>query len=333
VLNKVHGIAEEIPDIIYAEPKSVPYLFIEADEDHVAEQHGKEDCSDNKSFISKLVYIYEYKQEVPGISGRNELVNKYYFGGLYPGTDGTKKLWDRVWRFIDTNYNTDEIKRIFISGDAAGWIKSGTSYIPNSVFCADKYHLMQYINNAASQMLDEKDLVKNELWHILNSRRKDSKKRFDRYTKKMMRSAKKPEKIEQLRAYVLGDWRAVRRTMSNRYVKGCSAESHVSHVLSDRLSSRPMGWSQTGADRMSKLRCYDRNRGREKIIDLVRYCRENQKLAATGTEDITPSKIRVGEIIAEHYDQSRSYIDRIQAHFVDGTAKKIASVREQLWNL
>lgn len=37
------------------------------------------------------------------------------------------------------------------------------------------------------------------------------------------------------------------------------AEGHVSHVLSDRLSSCPMGWSQTGADRMSKLRCYERN--------------------------------------------------------------------------
>ena len=40
-----------------------------------------------------------------------------------------------------------------------------------------------------------------------------------------------------------------------------SAESHVSHVLSNRMSSRPMRWSQTGADRMSKLRCYERNRG------------------------------------------------------------------------
>lgn len=334
VLNKVHGIAEEIPDIIYEEPRSVPYLFIEADEDHVAEQHGKDDDSkNNKSFISKLIYIYEYKQDSPDVKGRKELVNKYYFGGLYPGTDGTRKLWNKVQRFIDANYNTDDIKKIFISGDAAEWIKSGTDYIFNSLFCADKYHLMQYINAASGQMLDEKEIVKNELWHILNSKDRKARERFDEYTQQMLISAKKPEKIEQLRTYVLGDWSAVRRTMRNKLVNGCSAESHVSHVLSDRLSSRPMGWSQTGADRMSKLRCYERNNGRGKIIDLVRFSRERRKLAATGTDDIVPEQIKVREIIAEHYDQARSYIDRIQAHFVEGTAKKTASIREQLWGL
>ena len=333
VMTKIHGIAENISDVIYEEPKSVPYLFIEADEDHVAEQHGKSVANGNKSFISKLVYIYEYKQDVQGVKGRKELINKYYFGGLYPGTEGTRQLWEKVWRFIETNYNSEDIKKIFISGDAASWIKSGTNYIPNSVFCADKYHLMQYINTAAAQMLDEKENVKNELWHILNSKRNGAKKRFDEYTQEMMASAKKPEKIEQLRNYVLGNWRAVRRTMNNKYVKGCSAEGHVSHVLSDRLSSRPMGWSQTGADRMSKLRCYERNRGRDKIIELVQYSRKQRKLAATGTEDITPKNIKVGEIIAEHYDQARSYIERIQAHFVDGTAKKTACIREMLWGL
>ena len=39
--NKVHFIAEEISDIIYTNPKSSPYLFIEVVEDHVTEQHGK----------------------------------------------------------------------------------------------------------------------------------------------------------------------------------------------------------------------------------------------------------------------------------------------------
>ena len=333
VLNKVHGIVEEIPDLIYDEPKAVPYLFIEADEDHVAEQHGRENKADNKSFISKLVYIYEHKQGVPGVNGRNELVNKYYFGGLYTGTEGTKRLWEKVCKFIDTSYDSENIKKIFISGDAAPWIKSGTNYIPNSVFCADKYHLMQYINTAAAQMGDEKDLVKNELWHILNSRRKGAKKRFDQYTQEMMACARRPEKVEQLRTYVLGNWGAVRRTLSNELVKGCSAESHVSHVLSDRLSSRPMGWSQTGADRMSKLRCYERNRGSEKIIDLVKYRREHQVLAATGTEDITPNHFQVRDVIADHYDQSKSYIERLQAHLVEGTAKKTATIRGHLWAL
>ncbi len=95
VMNKVHSIAEEIPDTIYDEPKSVPYLYIEVDEDHVAEQHGRHG-EENGSFISKLIYIYEYKQESTVAEGRYELVNKYYFGGLYQGDEGNKRLWSRV---------------------------------------------------------------------------------------------------------------------------------------------------------------------------------------------------------------------------------------------
>lgn len=103
---------------------------------------------------------------------------------------------------------------------------------------------------------------------------------------------------------MLGNWSAVRRTLRNMLVNGCSAESHVSHVLSDRLSSRPMGWSQIGADRMSKLRCYDRNNGRDKIIQLVRYSRNQRHLPATGTDVIAPQGLRLRDIITEHYNQA-----------------------------
>ena len=188
------------------------------------------------------------------------------------------------------------------------------TYVDNSVFCADKYHLMKYINAAAAQMPDEKDNVKTELWHLLYSKQKNARIKFDTYTAAMMNSAKKAEKIEDLRKYVLGNWSAVRRALHNKLVNGCSAESHVSHVLSDRLSSRPMGWSQTGADRMSKLRCYDRNNGRAAIIDLVKYSRERRYLKATGTDGIAPQDLQLRTILAGHYNQAASYIERMQAH-------------------
>lgn len=330
VMNKVHSIAEEIPDTIYEKPKSVPYLYIEADEDHVAEQHGRYWEGENSSFISKLIYIYEFRQESSNVEGRYELVNKYYFSGLYPGEDGNKKLWSKVNAFIQMNYDTEVLKKVFISGDGAKWIKSGVTYVDNSVFCADKYHLMKYVNTAAAQMTDKKDEVKNELWHLMYSRQKKARKNFEIYTANMMQSARNPEKVEDLRKYVLGNWSAVRRTLRNKLVNGCSAESHVSHVLSDRLSSRPMGWSQTGADRMSKLRCYDRNNGRASIIELVKYCREQKHLAATGTDGIVAQDVQLRNILAEHYNQANSYIERLQAHIPYGTVRKTLAIRERL---
>jgi hypothetical protein len=331
VMNKVHQLAEGFPYQEPAEKKKAGYLFVEADEDHIAEQHGNgTKANDNSSFISKLVYVYECKQDVSGSATKKELVNSFYFGGLYQGKDGNEKLWKNVQEYIDKTYDAESLKRIFVSGDGAAWIKSGADYLDKALFCADKFHLMKYINQAAAQMLDEKDIAKDELWHVLYSKKPKARKRFEEYTMCMLQSAKNPEKVEKLRSYVLENWAAVRRTLKNKMVNGCSAESHVSHVLSDRMSSRPMGWSQTGADRMSRLRCYERNYGRDGIINLVKYSREQRKLKATGTDCVSVKEVPLREIMAEHNDQGKGYIERLQAHIPGLTAKKTASIRTQL---
>ena len=329
VMNKVHSLVEEMPYKELKEIKKVEYLFVEADEDHIAEQHGN-NSMENKSMISKLAYVYECKKDVKGCATRKELVNSFYFGGLYQGKEGNEKFWQNIQNYIDSNYDGEYLKRVFVSGDGAGWIKSGAEYLNKAMFCADKFHLMKYINLAAAQVLDEKEIAKSELWHLLYSKKPKAKERFDEYTYRMMCAAKKPETVERLRKYVLGNWRAIRRTLTNKLVEGCSAESHVSHVLSDRMSSRPMGWSQTGADRMSKLRCYERNYGRESIIELVRYSREHKQLKATGTDGIEMKKVQLKDITREHYSQARSYIERIQAHIPGITARKTVAIRTQL---
>ena len=130
--------------------------------------------------------------------------------------------------------------------------------------------------------------------------------------------------------YVLENWAAIRRTLRNKLVQGCSAESHVSHVLSDRLSSRPLSWSQKGADKMSKLRCYERNYGREKLLQLVRIGREERKLEATGTEGISVKEIRLRDVLKEHSDASKKYIDELQASILGETVKKTFSIRNHL---
>lgn len=329
VMNKVHQLAEEVPYEESGELKQTEYLFIEADEDHVAEQHG-DHTSDNKSFITKLVYVYECKQNTKGYTDRKELVNKFYFSGLYSGSEGNARLWNNVQDYIEKTYDTEYLKEIFISGDGASWIKRGADILNKAIFCADKFHLMKYINLAAAQMMDEKEISKEELWHLLYSRKHGAKKQFEDYTDQMLKSARNPEKIETLKTYVLGNWNAVRRTLRDERLNGCSAESHVSHVLSERLSSRPMGWSQIGADRMSKLRCHERNYGKEGIINLVRVSRSQRKLKATGTEDVATKEIPLREIHTEHYDQAKSYIDRIQAHIPGMTVRKTAAIRTQL---
>lgn len=331
VMNKVHQIAENLEVEELHEKKKVKTLFIEADEDHVAEQHGRwTPAKDNKSFISRLIYIYEYKQNTKGVKGKKELINKHYFGGLYEGSKGIEKMWNEVNDFIEATYDIDELERVYISGDGAAWIKAGARYLPHALFCADKFHLMKYINSASNQMLDDSEWVKSEIYRLLYKRNKAG---FDELTKRMLESAAKEKYVIDLRTYVLGSWSAVMRTLRNKEVDGCSAESHVSHVLSDRLSSRPKGWSKRGADRMSRLRCYEQNHGRDKIIELVKYSRKQRELSRTGTDDMPVKVFSASDVIKEHYNQSRSYIERMQATIPGMTARKIAAIRTGLNNL
>ena len=326
-MNKIHSLSDSITLEDLSGKKQVEYLFIEADEDHIAEQHGKE-SKDNKSFISKLIYVHEGKFE-SGCKGRKELKNSFYFAGLYPGKEGNACLWTKVSDYIEKTYDKETLKKVFISGDGAQWIKNGTEFIEKAVFCADKFHLMKYINQAAAQMLDEKDIAKEELWHLLYSKH-STKASFSKYIDCMAASGRNAERIESLRTYVLENWAAIRRTLRNKLVQGCSAESHVSHVLSDRLSSRPLSWSQKGADKMSKLRCYERNYGREKLIQLVRIGREERKLGATGTEGISVKEIRLRDVLKEHYDASKKYIDGLHGSIPGETVKKTFSIRNHL---
>ena len=326
VMNKVHGIAEKM---ILEDAKvktQCENLIIEADEDHVAEQHGRwNNKSENKSFLCKLIYLYEFKQENPKIKGRKELVNTFYLGGVYNGTEENAKLWNNVRKYIENYYDTDYIKHIYINGDGAQWIKSGTKYLEKALFVTDKFHLMKYINAASNQMKDEADIAKSEIYRMLYKKEKEN---FITYTNSMIACATNPQPIEDLQTFVVGNWAAVMRTYHNKVITGCSAESHVSHVLSDRLSSRPRAWSKTGADRMAKLRCHERNYGRDGIINLVQYSRAKRELKRTGTDDIVQS-VPFRHIANEHYDQARSYIERLQVS-VPREIRKIASIREQI---
>ena len=81
---------------------------------------------------------------------------------------------------------------------------------------------------------------------------------------------------------------------------------------------------------MSKIRCFERNHGRENMIELVRYSREIRKGSRTGTDYEIINKISMREIMTEHYDQARSYIERLQATIPGITARKTASIRMQL---
>ena len=158
VMNKVHAIEEVIPaegPLPQEEKKQVKFLYIEADEDHIHRQkNGKEDGC----MIGKLLYLFEGKEDV--CTGRRRLIETHYFSGLYPGSEMNGRFWDEVEEYIKNHYDQEYLKKVYISGDGGGWIKSGVDHIYKGVFVADKFHLMKYINKVSN--LEENKQKKNK---------------------------------------------------------------------------------------------------------------------------------------------------------------------------
>ncbi|MDO6354759.1 UPF0236 family protein, partial [Caloramator sp. CAR-1] len=84
-------------------------------------------------------------------------------------------------------------------------------------------------------------------------------------------------------------------------VIGCSAEGHISHVLSARLSSRPLGWSKEGLKIMAKLRVFSRNGGNLREISIYKEDIETFRL----------NKKKIKETIKRINNSSREGINNI----------------------
>lgn len=330
VMEKVHGIRNAIPedDVLPDQlKKRLEYLYIEADEDHIHEQKGGKEK--NGSFMGKLVYLFEGKEEV--CEGRRRLISPHYHGGLYFGSEENAVLWSEVQRYIEAHYDTSCLKRVYISGDGAPWIKAGVDYVDKSVFVADRFHLMKYINRVARLTLDDEKWVKQRFYkYIYTNNLVAAKKMLTR----IQNSCEKDDVVEDVRSYLINNWEAIHRAFRDKKVLGCSAEGHVSSVYSDRMSSRPMGWSEDGCDAMCRLRCYVRNHGREKIIDLVRYRRElaMQTYLATGTEDAIPIQ-EPKKVFTKAQILSAAYEERMRVKIGGLTVKKALAIREQIGNI
>lgn len=339
VKNKIHGliIPERTPAV--EKKKQVEVLYIDADEDHIAKQFDvikgdiKKHPNGNKynTMLGKMIYVYEGIRPVHEKSTRKELYGKRYFGGIYSGKKGNEQLWKQVADYIEATYEETALRVVYINGDGADWIKEGLGYIPRSKFVLDRFHMMKYINQATSHLLDSTEDAKRELYQAIHSKQKKQLIQIMERIEQVTENETKRKSVLEAKTYLLNQWKGIMVRIKNPEVVGCSAEGHISHTFSARMSSRPMGWSEHGANQMCKLRCYKENRG--DIIELVQMQKE---LKATGTEDaIGNQTLRelFGKLASKTYKKEDYYINRIQASIPGYSAMKQISISTHLSNL
>ena len=311
----VHNTVVEMPKKESEEKKKVRHLHIEADEDHVAAQFYEkkgdlergESGRKNNTLMPKLVLVYEDIVEESGESSRSKryrLTGKQYFCGLYSGKDN-EKLWEEVRDYICGRYDWESLETIYIAGDGASWIKAGCEVLEKGKFVLDRFHMGKYIDRSVSHLLDSAGEVKEEIYEALEKGEKGKVREIYKKIREVTEKESKEKEVNESLRYLMNNWEGIEiYQKAPGDVWGCHAEGQVSHVLSSRMSSRPMGWSRKGADQMSRLRAYRMNGG--KIIDLLRYQEGKRKKE----EEIERKEELVREV--RKRQSGRKYAEQLQ---------------------
>ena len=342
VKDKIHAL--EFPTEDEAEPaaekKVVDYLFVEADEDHASLQfNGKKgDLRKSESgrkmngIMTKLAYVHEGIEKDAPQSKRHHLVEPHYFSGLYEGTEGNRELWDEVWNYLDRTYDLEKVKKVYLSADGGAWIMAGKKRLHGLVYALDEFHLKKYLIKMTSHMLDSAEDARKALCKSITE---DTKEEFLSYVDMLEWHAKTDQekaRVAEGAKYVLDNWCAAKVRLTNRRsLCGSSTEGHVSHVLSSRMSTAPMGWSKTGADKMARLRAWYWNGG--DMLELARYQKTVLPKAA-GEEELVLSASRMYHDEANRNPKWAKYAERMQVEVSPQIKKMLAiGMHDFIWTL
>lgn len=254
------------------ERKQVKNVYVIADEDHVHLQKGGIE-------EPRIVIVYD---NIIKKGKRIELKNKHHLGGVYK--NHINDLWDEVAMYIEKTYDMEYLENVFISGDGAKWIKIGETWINKGVSILDRFHMCKAVNAIAGK---DNNKGKIELFKTIKELDFEGfkEKCYEILSEEMEISVRLRK--EKLMKYILNNQKGITNYYKYReMLHGCSAEGHVSHVYSERMSSRPMGWKSENVNNMSKLRLLKEDKisvktileKQEKIIDIKEYKEVKEKV-------------------------------------------------------
>lgn len=226
--------------------KKISELYIQADEDHVSLQDGN-------TAMPRFITIYEENRD-------GKLIGKKKFGGIY--TNDIDSLWEEVYTYIENNYEYENISQIYIMGDGANWIKTGLEWLPRSIYISDRFHIEKAVIALCGK--DNMEYITKIRTVMFEFDFKKVKEIGQKIVKEEQDRSRKKRKEEQLE-YLLNNEEGFKNSIKYD-VPGCAAEGDVSHTYSDRLSSRPLGWSENNVDKMARLRILRANGTNIRIV-------------------------------------------------------------------
>jgi hypothetical protein len=238
VMNQVRGCSAVRPPEP-PERRQVAVLHIDADEDHVTMRGGK------KSIVP-LISVYEGIEK----NGKRGICTNVFHISEYGKS--TEDLWEQVLSEVESRYDLSGT-RVYLHGDGAAWIKQGLEWFPGAIYVLDKYHKNKAIT-AMTAGLDKatRKFYREQIRFALEN--KDSRFLFELSDSLISQRPDREEKIRDAAGYLNDhiDGVAICNEDPEANNGGCT-EPHVSHVLSSRLSSRPLAWSAETLKRLAPM--------------------------------------------------------------------------------
>ena len=228
VMKRVRACSAKKPEI--NEKRKVAALHIDADEAHVKLLGGKK-------AIVPLISVYEGIK----VNGkRRSCINVFHISEYGKKTDD---LWAQALDEVMARYDLEDTK-VYIHGDGAKWIQQGLYWFTGATFVLDKYHKNKSIKAMIAGLdKDARNLFGKE---IQNSLRDKDVRFFGELSESLVNQLpNRKDKIAEAAKYLLNNIDAIHicKTDPEANNGGCT-EPHVAHVLSRRLSTLPMAWSQ-----------------------------------------------------------------------------------------
>lgn len=251
-------LAEEA-DISIDTPEEI---YIMADEKWIATQR-KEDGSKhkknshNKKVMVKSIVVFDGYAK----NKRRNLLNKKVFASK------DENIINQSLDYINKVYDVSKIKRVFIMGDGASWIKVLPQYYKfesntEIYFGLDKFHFKQALHHLAMNKTYENYLLN----YIIN----DNKNAFNQLVNFIKQNnPKREDMINQKRDYILSHWKDIQRLYE--YKMSCPMESQISHNIASITTSRPKGYSHKMLNKILNLRLKYLNGQNIKQLYLINF--------------------------------------------------------------
>ncbi len=265
--------ADETPDTLY----------ISADEKFIPVQG---EGPFQKEMV-KMAVCFEGKEQEARKDGtktrRNKLLNKYIFA-LCSSDDGS--FWPTLYDQLADRYDLSRIKKIYIMGDGATWIRSGVKELtmPGTRvrFALDLFHASQAICR-----MSREEAFREALTRYLYALKKEEFLCVADIARSYLKSAADIKRFDENLDYLMKQWDGLKVMIEDVKI-GCAMEQAISHVLASPFTSVPKAYGrknlpvylstriqqQNGEDIMvNHLNAIDKSRDTgEAVIELYDGC-------------------------------------------------------------